>query len=100
MKKAASKKSKSMSRLSAKWLHPKLPADLGKALAASPKSQAQWDNITAIARRDWILWLNTAKQAKTRTRRIKKTCDMLTSGKRRICCFGGLNWLVKNGELK
>ncbi|MGH8162111.1 MAG: YdeI/OmpD-associated family protein, partial [Gammaproteobacteria bacterium] len=27
------------------------------------------------------------KQSKTRTRRIDNACDMLASGKRRVCCF-------------
>jgi hypothetical protein len=39
------------------------------------------------ARRDWIFWISTAKQAETRVRRIANACDMLAKGKRRVCCF-------------
>lgn len=74
----------------------RVPMDLRKALAAAPLAQAMWSDITPIARRDWILWLSTAKQPETRGRRIEKACDMLASGKRRVCCFGGLNWLMKD----
>jgi len=74
----------------------RVPMDLGKAIAAVPKARAMWAQITPMARRDWILWLSSAKLPETRVLRIKKACDMLASGKRRVCCFGGLNWLVKD----
>jgi hypothetical protein len=74
----------------------RLPADLRKALSATPKAQTMWATITPMARRDWILWVGTARQAETRASRIEKACDMLASGKRRVCCFGGLNWLRKD----
>ena len=66
---------------------PTVPADLRKALAAAPKARALWSDITPIARRDWILWIISAKQADTRERRIKNACSMLAAGKRRVCCF-------------
>jgi hypothetical protein len=46
-----------------------------------------WADITPIARRDWIQWITSAKQAQTRARRIGNACDMLAGGKRRVCCF-------------
>ena len=70
--------------------------DLRKALAAAPLAQALWADITPIARRDWILWISSARQPETRGRRIERACDMLASGKRRVCCFGGLKWLIKD----
>jgi hypothetical protein len=66
---------------------PALPADLRKALAAAPEARALWSDITPIARRDWIQWITSAKRSETRARRIENTCDMLASGKRRVCCF-------------
>jgi len=52
-----------------------------------------------MARRDWIFSISSAKQPETRRRRIEKACDMLTSGKRRLCCFPGVKWLMeKNAE--
>ncbi|MBX3726712.1 MAG: DUF1905 domain-containing protein [Xanthomonadales bacterium] len=66
---------------------PALPADLRRALAAHPAAKAQWASLTPVARRDWIFWIGSGKQAQTRTRRIAATCDMLASGKRRACCF-------------
>jgi hypothetical protein len=71
----------------AKKLEPRVPADLRKALAAAPEAQALWSDITPVARRDWILWITSAKRPETRTRRIANACDMLAAGKRRVCCF-------------
>ena len=50
---------------------PEVPADLRKALAAAdPKAREVWSDITAVARRDWIHWMTSAKQQETRTRRV------------------------------
>ncbi|HMP81012.1 MAG TPA: YdeI/OmpD-associated family protein [Pirellulaceae bacterium] len=67
---------------------PKVPADLRRALAAAPpRVRHMWSDITPVARRDYIFWIVSAKQAETRARRIEKACDMLAQGKRRPCCF-------------
>ncbi|MCC5845745.1 MAG: DUF1905 domain-containing protein [Verrucomicrobia bacterium] len=66
---------------------PEVPADLQAALAAAPEAKAVWDDTTTIARLDWIHWMTSAKQAKTREKRIRDACDMLASGKKRVCCF-------------
>jgi hypothetical protein len=66
---------------------PEMPSDLREALTASPEALAVWDDTTAIARLDWIHWITSAKQSKTRAQRIGNACDMLVSGKRRVCCF-------------
>jgi hypothetical protein len=67
---------------------PTVPADLRKALATTAaKARTLWEDITPVARRDWIQWITSAKQEETRTRRIKNACSMLAAGKRRPCCF-------------
>lgn len=66
---------------------PRVPADVRKALAAAPKARELWTQITPLARRDWIHWIVSAKQAETRARRIRNACSMLADGKRRPCCF-------------
>ena len=62
---------------------PRVPTDLRKALAATPMAKAQWSDLTPIERRDFISWLDSAKQPETRRRRIEKACSMLAAGKRR-----------------
>ena len=65
----------------------KVPTDLRKALAAASKAKVQWNDLTPIARRDFISWIDSAKQAETRRRRIERACSMLAAGKRRPCCY-------------
>lgn len=64
-----------------------MPTDLRKALAAAPKTKAQWSDLTPIARRDFISWIDSAKQTETRKRRVERACDMLATGKRSPCCY-------------
>lgn len=66
---------------------PKVPADLREALAAHPAAKAQWKDITAVARRDWIHWITSGKKAETRVKRIAVACDKLACGQRNACCF-------------
>ena len=66
---------------------PTPPDDLQKQLSASPAANAAWKDTTTIARIDWIHWIESAKQAKTRKQRVNGACDMLASGKKRVCCF-------------
>ncbi|SBV36822.1 conserved hypothetical protein [uncultured Stenotrophomonas sp.] len=66
---------------------PELPSDLRAALASAAAAQAAWEATTTIARVDWIHWITSARQARTRTQRIANACDMLAAGKRRVCCF-------------
>ncbi len=70
-----------------KETEPKVPADLRKALAAAPAAQAAWEGLTPISRRDFISWINEAKQEETRARRIERCCENLVKGKRRPCCY-------------
>jgi len=66
---------------------PEVPDDLRKALSAAPAALAVWNDTTPIARRDWITWMTQGKRAETRLIRIEKMIDMLSNGKRRVCCF-------------
>ena len=54
---------------------------------AAPAARAQWDALTPLARRDFVSWIDAAKQPETRRRRIERACSMLADGKRRPCCY-------------
>ncbi|WP_298014612.1 YdeI/OmpD-associated family protein [uncultured Castellaniella sp.] len=75
---------------------PQLPDDLQEALAASPAARAVWDATTTIARVDWIHWIESARQTKTRARRVHDACDMLAAGKKRVCCFDPSGYYSKS----
>ncbi|MBP6859708.1 MAG: YdeI/OmpD-associated family protein [Candidatus Magasanikbacteria bacterium] len=65
----------------------KVPLDLRRALSNTPKAEALWQDLTPIARRDFISWIESAKQAETRSRRVAIACSKLIAGKRRPCCY-------------
>ena len=67
----------------------KIPEDLRKALIAAPRALMTWEDITPLARNEWICWVESAKKPETRNHRIKRTCDSLAEGKRRPCCWPG-----------
>jgi uncharacterized protein YdeI (YjbR/CyaY-like superfamily) len=64
-----------------------VPEDLSAALAAVPAAETAWLALTPIGRRDFIGWINEAKQPETRRRRIERCCENLLKGKRRPCCY-------------
>lgn len=66
-----------------------MPVDLQKALLADPKGLAAWNNITPLARNEWICWVENAKLIDTRNRRIDRTHTELAEGVRRPCCWIG-----------
>ena len=66
-----------------------MPADLRKALTADAKVLALWEDITPLARNEFICWVENAKQIETRKRRVQRSCEELLEGKRRPCCWMG-----------
>lgn len=64
-----------------------VPEDLRQALKEVPAAEAAWNGLTAIGRRDFVGWINEAKQADTRKRRIGRCVENLMKGKRRPCCY-------------
>lgn len=67
----------------------KVPVDLQKAIVAVSKARITWEDITPLARNEWICWVESAKKVETRIHRIKRTQDSLAAGKRRPCCWAG-----------
>jgi uncharacterized protein YdeI (YjbR/CyaY-like superfamily) len=67
----------------------KMPADLKKALLTKQEYTTAWENITPLARNEFICWVENAKLIDTRKRRISRTCQELLEGKRRPCCWVG-----------
>ena len=66
-----------------------LPADLEDALMHDIKALMTWKDITPLARNEWICWIESAKKAETRRKRIDWGRSELSDGKRRPCCWPG-----------
>ena len=62
---------------------PELHPEFAKALAANPNSKAVLDSFPPSAQRDYLEWINEAKQDATRQKRIDTAIEWLAEGKRR-----------------
>lgn len=76
----------------------KLPQDFRKAIASNKNVKALWEDITPLARNEWICWVTSAKQQETRERRIAVGLDKMKKGMRRPCCWAGCQHRTKNGK--
>ncbi|MFC9876814.1 YdeI/OmpD-associated family protein [Nocardia salmonicida] len=75
-----------------------LPADLRAALLANSVALAAWQDITPLARNEFICWVEDAKQDATRERRIRRTQEELEEGQRRPCCWPGCQHRERTGS--
>ena len=69
------------------WPEPELPDDLRAALAQASDLTEVWNDITPMARWEWVRWVKATKSLQTRERRVDVSISKLRSGKRRPCCF-------------
>ncbi len=63
--------------------------DVAKALRADANLLARWEGLTPLGRNEFLCWIEDAKQAATRARRIERMAHELRAGKRRPCCWAG-----------
>jgi hypothetical protein len=66
-----------------------LPADLRKVLTSDPKALAAWEDLTPLARNEWICWSISVKKPETRREHVERVCAQLKEGTRRPCCWMG-----------
>ncbi|HMM94350.1 YdeI/OmpD-associated family protein [Phycicoccus sp.] len=70
------------------WPEPDVPEDLAEALAAAPEHIREvWDDITPMARWEWVRWVGATRSPETRAKRVGVSIDKIDHGKRRPCCF-------------
>jgi hypothetical protein len=66
-----------------------LPEDLRKALTADSKALAAWEDITPLARNEWICWTISVKTLEKRKEHVTRVVSELKEGMRRPCCWVG-----------
>jgi uncharacterized protein YdeI (YjbR/CyaY-like superfamily) len=66
-----------------------LPADLRKALVFDQAARSAWEDITPLARNEWICWVISVKKPETRALHVQRTISELKEGMRRPCCWAG-----------
>lgn len=64
-------------------------SDIRSALAADRIVHAAWENLTPLARNEWICWVTSVKKAETRKEHLDRLVEDLKKGKRRPCCWIG-----------
>ena len=77
-----------MTKISGGTAH-NLPSDLKKALAADSKALFEWEDLTPLARNEWICWVTFVKKEETRNEHVARTVKELKEGMRRPCCWLG-----------
>lgn len=75
-----------------------LPDDLRDELLAHDDALAAWQDITVLARNEFICWVEDAKKPETRARRIRRTREELQEGMRRPCCWPGCAHRERTGR--
>ena len=66
-----------------------LPDDMRQALRSDAKALAAWEDITPLARNEWICWVTIVKKAETREEHVTRLVKQLKDGDRRPCCWPG-----------
>lgn len=66
-----------------------LPKDLNQALIADKSALSAWEEITPLARNEWICWVTFVKKEETRKDHVKRTISELKEGVKRPCCWLG-----------
>ena len=67
----------------------RVPSDLRDVIGTDATTRAAWEDLTPLARNEWICWVTSAKQGETRSRRIRIAVEKLNAGERRPCCWPG-----------
>ncbi len=66
-----------------------IPPDLRKILVSDAKALELWENLTPLARNEWICWIISVKKQETRDEHVERVRTQLKEGKRRPCCWIG-----------
>lgn len=66
-----------------------IPADLRKALSSDSGALVKWNDITPLARNEWICWTISVKTPAVRADHVRRVCSELKQGMRRPCCWIG-----------
>jgi hypothetical protein len=69
------------------WTEPNVPADIQRAIDADAQVRKLWENITPLARWEWIRSIRATNRQETRDRRIEVACSKMRAGERRPCCW-------------
>jgi hypothetical protein len=59
-----------------------VPAELQKLLAKNPKAKTYFDSLSFTNRKEYALWISSAKKEETKAKRLKEILPKLLAGKK------------------
>lgn len=67
----------------------RMPTDLRQALTSDRVALERWEDLTPLARNEWVCWVVFVKKNETRREHVKRVISELKEGMRRPCCWLG-----------
>lgn len=61
---------------------PELPAYIAKAFKTNPRAWRHFQALARTYRRDFVVWIHTAKRPETREKRIRESIELLSAAKK------------------
>jgi len=65
------------------------PSDMRAIFATHKDVLSLWEQLTPLARNEWICWVTIVKKEETRKDHLKRLQEDIRSGKKRPCCWPG-----------
>lgn len=67
----------------------KVPSDLKDTLLSNKKLLEKWNDLTPLARNEWICWVTIVKKSETRKNHLDRLKEEILEGEKRPCCWPG-----------
>lgn len=67
----------------------KTPSDILSLLKSDKALLELWENLTPLARNEWICFVTVVKKKETRAEHLNRLVEDLKKGKKRPCCWPG-----------
>lgn len=65
------------------------PDNLQAEIDRDPALLAKWEDLTPLARNEWICWMTSPRKQETRDAHLARLKEEVLAGKRRPCCWPG-----------
>ena len=69
--------------------HHEVPDDLKNILNTNFELLSKWNQLTPLARNEWICWVTIVKKPETRQNHLQRLSSEIMKGKKRPCCWPG-----------
>lgn len=66
-----------------------IPDDLRELLLSNDALLEKWNNLTDLARNEWICYVTIVKKPETRANHLTRLSEEILQGEKRPCCWPG-----------